>query len=97
MLADRERLLGNEHPHTLNARANLAISYQQAERTNDAIEIEKHVLDDSEHPDTCSARDALSRWRSAGRGVGGACSVRRHGLVAGRPGSGGTRGDLPHM
>ncbi|MER5616832.1 tetratricopeptide repeat protein [Streptomyces sp. NPDC002215] len=50
MLADRERLLGNERPRTLTARANLAISYWQAGRTNDAIEIEEHVLADRERP-----------------------------------------------
>ncbi|MGW1190848.1 tetratricopeptide repeat protein [Streptomyces sp. NPDC002559] len=72
VLTDRERLLGNEHPHTLTTRANLATSYQQAGRTNDAINLLEHVLTDSErilgneHPDTRSARDVLSRWRSAG-------------------------------
>ncbi|WP_326770344.1 tetratricopeptide repeat protein (plasmid) [Streptomyces sp. NBC_01591] len=76
MVADCEQLLGNEHPDTLNARANLATSYRQAGRTNNAIEIEEHVLTEyerllgNEHPDTRSARDVLSRWRSAGDGLG---------------------------
>ncbi|WP_326770959.1 tetratricopeptide repeat protein (plasmid) [Streptomyces sp. NBC_01591] len=72
MVADCERLLGNEHPDTLTARANLATSYQQAGRTNDAINLLERVLADrerllgSEHPDTLSARNVLHRWRSAG-------------------------------
>ncbi|MFF3539696.1 tetratricopeptide repeat protein, partial [Streptomyces sp. NPDC002466] len=72
VLADRERLLGNQHPHTLTTRANLAASYQQAGRTEEAINLLEHVLADRErllgnqHPDTRSARDVLSRWRSAG-------------------------------
>ena len=45
MLADRERLLGDEHPATLTARANLANSYSQAGRTTDAITLEERVLE----------------------------------------------------
>ncbi|SFY44202.1 tetratricopeptide repeat protein (plasmid) [Streptomyces atratus] len=76
MVADCERLLGSEHPHTLTARASLAAFYRQAGRTNEAIEIEEPVLTEyerllgNEHPDTHSARDVLSRWRSAGDGLG---------------------------
>ncbi|MEV5086073.1 tetratricopeptide repeat protein, partial [Streptomyces sp. NPDC056159] len=36
MVTDCERLLGNDHPHTLTARANLASSYWQAGRTSEA-------------------------------------------------------------
>ena len=76
MVAGGERLLGNEHLHTLTARANRAASYQQAGRTNEAIEIQEHVLAESErllgneHPDTRSVRGALSRWRLAEGGSG---------------------------
>ncbi|MGW1848942.1 tetratricopeptide repeat protein, partial [Streptomyces sp. NPDC001966] len=76
VLANRERILGNEHPSTLTVRANVAASYLQAGRTDDAINLLEHVVADherllgNEHPDTRSARDALSRWRSAGGGLG---------------------------
>jgi len=33
-LADRERLLGPDHPDTLSSRDNLASAYQQAGRAN---------------------------------------------------------------
>ncbi|MET8747289.1 tetratricopeptide repeat protein, partial [Streptomyces sp. NPDC004728] len=51
-------------------------SYQQAGRTNDAINLLEHVLTDrerllgNEHPDTRAVRGALSRWRSAEGGSG---------------------------
>ena len=74
VLADSERLLGAEHPRTLLARANLASSYWQAGRTNDAITIEERVLADSErllgheHPNTLTARANLaSSYWQAGR------------------------------
>ncbi|MGW1354527.1 tetratricopeptide repeat protein [Streptomyces sp. NPDC002409] len=75
MTTDCERILGDEHPHhTLNARANLATSYYQAGRTDDAIAIEEHVLADyerilgDEHPDTLNARNNLAAsYRQAGR------------------------------
>ena len=37
LLADLERTLGAEHPHTLSTRGNLANAYQDAGRTEDAI------------------------------------------------------------
>ena len=68
------RILGDEHPGTLTARANLASSYWSAGRTADAIELEERVLADSvrilgdEHPDTLTARANLaSSYWSAGR------------------------------
>ncbi|MFJ7199758.1 MULTISPECIES: tetratricopeptide repeat protein, partial [unclassified Streptomyces] len=74
MVADCEQLLGNEHPDTLIAHANLATSYRQAGRTSDAIEIEEHVLADrkrllgNEHPHTLTARANLAAsYRQAGR------------------------------
>ncbi|WP_326763264.1 FxSxx-COOH system tetratricopeptide repeat protein (plasmid) [Streptomyces sp. NBC_01591] len=74
MVADCERLLGDEHPDTLAARASLAASYWQAGRTNDAIEIEEHVLAEyerllgNEHPHTLAARASLAAsYRQAGR------------------------------
>jgi hypothetical protein len=54
----RERTLGEEHPSTLTAKANLAVMYQNQGRSDDAIELMKHsalssstVLGDN-HPDT---------------------------------------------
>ncbi|MFF3788022.1 tetratricopeptide repeat protein [Streptomyces sp. NPDC001933] len=58
MVAKCERLLGDEHPHTLTTRGNLAASYQQAGRTDDAINLLKQALAEyerllgNEHPDT---------------------------------------------
>ncbi|MEU0719209.1 tetratricopeptide repeat protein [Streptomyces lavendulocolor] len=74
-LADNaEHLLGNDHTDALAARANLALSYWQAGRTDEAVAIEERVLADRErlfgdnHPDTLTARAnlALSYWQ-AGR------------------------------
>ena len=69
-----QRLLGDEHPDTLTARANLAVSYSQAGRTTDAIALEERVLTDSErllgdeHPATLMARAHLAGFYSqAGR------------------------------
>jgi tetratricopeptide (TPR) repeat protein len=69
-----ERLLGSEHRDTLTARANLATSYSQAGRTNDAITLLEAVLADSErllgpeHPDTLTARANLATsYSQAGR------------------------------
>jgi tetratricopeptide (TPR) repeat protein len=72
--AQAKRILGEEHPDTLTARANLASSYWQAGRTNDAITIEEQVLADrarllgQEHPDTLTTRANLaSSYWQAGR------------------------------
>ncbi|MYY02441.1 MULTISPECIES: AAA family ATPase, partial [unclassified Streptomyces] len=46
VLADRERLLGSEHPDTLTARHNLAHSYWQAGRMHEAVTFQKQVLAD---------------------------------------------------
>ncbi|WBB93428.1 tetratricopeptide repeat protein [Verrucosispora sp. WMMC514] len=68
------RLLGDEHLHTITARANLAASYWQAGRTTEAIGLEEKVLADrkrllgDEHLHTITARAnlAASYWQ-AGR------------------------------
>ncbi|WP_268812623.1 tetratricopeptide repeat protein [Embleya scabrispora] len=72
--ADAERLLGAEHPDTLTARANLAVSYWQVGRIGEAIDLQERVLADSErllgpeHHDTLKSRAnlAASYWQ-AGR------------------------------
>ena len=65
------KCLGTDHRYTMNCRSNLASSYQQAGRTNDAITIEEAVLADRErilgpdHPDTLHSRANLahSYWQ----------------------------------
>ena len=57
-------------PDTIRARANLATSYYQAGRTNDAIAILEKVVTESDavlgaaHPDTIRAREVLDRWNA---------------------------------
>jgi len=82
-LADQAtRLLGDEHPDTLRARANLADSYGQAGRTGEAISLGERVAADrerllgTEHPDTLTAR-AISPPRIGGRGGPGRRSAWR--------------------
>ncbi|MFE3097385.1 tetratricopeptide repeat protein [Streptomyces sp. NPDC059248] len=64
-----ERILGPEHPDTLTTRNNLAHSYWQDGRTQDATRIEEQLLTDHqrilgpEHPDTVGARAALAQWQ----------------------------------
>ncbi|ROP40233.1 NB-ARC domain-containing protein [Saccharothrix texasensis] len=72
--AQAYRILGADHPDTLTAQANLANSYWQAGRTNDAIVIEEKVVADSmrllgpEHPSTLTAQANLaSSYWQAGR------------------------------
>ncbi|MGB4318283.1 MAG: tetratricopeptide repeat protein, partial [Candidatus Microthrix parvicella] len=66
---DSERLIGVDHPDTLTARANLAATYRQAVRTNDAITLLQEVVDRQDgvigpdHPDAVAHREALVGWR----------------------------------
>ncbi|MFE6867711.1 tetratricopeptide repeat protein [Kitasatospora sp. NPDC057692] len=69
-----ERALGPDHLHTLTARNNLALTYRQAGRTQEAIDLGEQVLTDRErvvgprHPHTLTARNNLaSSYRQAGR------------------------------
>ncbi|WNI14357.1 tetratricopeptide repeat protein [Actinacidiphila sp. ITFR-21] len=72
--ADSQRLLGEDHPDTLTARSNLALSYGQAGRTTDAITLQEQLATDSrrllgeDHLQNLAARSnlALSYWQ-AGR------------------------------
>ncbi|MBP7853906.1 MAG: tetratricopeptide repeat protein, partial [Candidatus Microthrix sp.] len=69
VVEDSERLIGVDHPDTLTARANLAASYRQAGRTNDAITLLQEVVDRQDgvigpdHPDAVAHREALVGWR----------------------------------
>jgi hypothetical protein len=74
VLADRERLLGPDHPDTLQSRHNLANSYRAAGRLDEAISLHEQVLADRErllgpdHPDTLTSRHNLADAnRAAGR------------------------------
>jgi hypothetical protein len=50
VVTECERLLGSEHPDTLRARADLAVSYGLTGRINDAIALEEQVVTDRERP-----------------------------------------------
>jgi hypothetical protein len=45
---DRERVLGPDHPHTLNSRNNLARAYRDAARLGEAIALFERTLTDRE-------------------------------------------------
>ena len=74
MLAEREWVLGPDHPYTLTARNNLAGAYKSAGRFGEAIELYERVLAERErvlgadHPDTLTVRNNLAvAYKSAGR------------------------------
>ncbi|MEV5084778.1 tetratricopeptide repeat protein, partial [Streptomyces sp. NPDC056159] len=74
MVADCERLLGDDHADTLTARGNLAASYWQAGRTDEAIGLLEQVVADckrllgNDHPNTIRARGNLAAsYQEAGR------------------------------
>jgi hypothetical protein len=65
-LADRERVLGPDHPDTLMSRNNLAYGYQSAGNVARAIPIYEQTLADAErvlgpdHPSTLTFRNNLA-------------------------------------
>ena len=68
------KILGDDHPHTLASRNNLAHAYYSAGRLGEAIPLYEQVLADSarllgeDHPDTLASRNNLaSAYYSAGR------------------------------
>lgn len=74
MLAEREWVLGPDHPYTLTARNNLAGAYKSAGRFAEAIELYEQVLAERErvwgadHPDTLNVRNNLAvAYYSVGR------------------------------
>ncbi|MFG2403740.1 tetratricopeptide repeat protein [Streptomyces brevispora] len=74
MVADSERVLGNDHPDTLTSRNNLAASYQQAGRASEAVDLLKQLVTDREeisgddHPKTLLSRANLAAsYQQAGR------------------------------
>ena len=66
VLAERERVLGPDHPDTLTIRNNLAGAYYSVGRFGEAIELYEQVLADRvrvlgpDHPDTLAARNNLA-------------------------------------
>ena len=74
LLADSERILGPEHPDTLQTRSALGLAYRDAGRVAEAIALLEKLVADSErilgpeHPDTLQPRSALGlAYRDAGR------------------------------
>jgi tetratricopeptide (TPR) repeat protein len=69
-LADRERVLGADHPDTLASRNNLAGAYESAGRLGEAIPMFEQALADRErvlgadHPHTLTSRNNLERARA---------------------------------
>ena len=74
LLADQERVLGSDHSDILATRNGLAVAYQDAGRTAEAMALHQQNLTDRErvlgndHPDTLTTRNNLaSAYRDAGR------------------------------
>ena len=74
LAADCARLLGADHPDTLNARANVAYAYRAAGRSAEALPLLERTLADYErllgadHPDTLTSRNNLAMaYNDAGR------------------------------
>jgi Tetratricopeptide repeat len=74
LIADRERVLGTDHPDTLTSRSDLANAYHGAGRNAEAIALDEQVLASFErvlgtdHPDTLASRSNLANgYREAGR------------------------------
>jgi hypothetical protein len=65
-LAAKERLLGSNHPSTLNSRHHLAAAYRDAGRADEAIPLLEQTLEarervlGSDHPDTMATRNLLA-------------------------------------
>ncbi len=74
VLADRERVLGPDHPDTIAARGNLGYAYRSAGRLKEAIPQYERVVADRErllpadHRDTLAARAILAPSTSRGGG-----------------------------
>jgi tetratricopeptide (TPR) repeat protein len=72
-LADRQRILGQDHPDTLTSRGNLASAYRAAGELGRAIPLDEQTLADSvrvlgqDHPDTLISRNNLAyAYRAVG-------------------------------
>ena len=74
LVHDQERVLGSDHPDTLNSRNSLAVAYRDAGRAAEAIALHEPTLADqervlgSDHPDTLITRNNLANaYADAGR------------------------------
>jgi tetratricopeptide (TPR) repeat protein len=74
LLADRERVLGEDHPDTLNSRDGLAVAYAATGRPGEAMRLLERTLADRDrvlgetHPDTLGSRNNLAAaYQEAGR------------------------------
>ena len=67
----REKMLGSEHPSTLTAMSNLAVTYMNQERWDEAEKLQMNVMNAmnaSDHPDTLTSMDHLaSTYMNQGR------------------------------
>ncbi|MCQ0024597.1 FxSxx-COOH system tetratricopeptide repeat protein, partial [Streptomyces somaliensis DSM 40738] len=81
------KIHGPDHPDTLAARNNLALSYGAAGRIQDALDLNERALADCErilgtdHPDTLSARNNLANSYSAAGRVQDALNLRERVLA----------------
>jgi len=70
------RVLGQEHPDTLTSMANLAFTWKQLDRLEEAIKLlEECVMFRSQilgvdHPDTMSSTATLLKWQTESYGLG---------------------------
>src|SRR2546429_2369530 len=74
LVADSQRVLGPDHPDTLTAQNNLAVTYQRAGRAAEEVPLLERSLGalerrlGSEHPDAVVTRNNLAvAYREAGR------------------------------
>ncbi|MGW3607328.1 tetratricopeptide repeat protein [Micromonospora sp. NPDC005161] len=74
LVEDCERVLGPDHPETLESRNDLALAYQAVGRLDEAIDLYQRTLADRErvlgpdHPDTLASRNTLGgAYRLVGR------------------------------
>ncbi len=107
LTADLERLLGPDHPDTLNARNSLAAAYLAADRVADAIPLFEQTLAalqcrfGPDHPETLTSQNNLaSAYQDAGRVAEGIqlyeqnLAVRERLLGVDHPGTLNSRGNL---
>jgi tetratricopeptide (TPR) repeat protein len=88
LIADLERVLGPDDPHTLASRASLALAYEAAGRFAEAITLHEQTVDacqrllGSDHPHTLSMLSNLAHaYEQAGRDVEEAVPLREQTLA----------------
>ena len=75
VLADRQRVLGQDQPSTMTSRGNLAVAYEAAGDLDRAIPLYEQVLADrqqvlgDDHPDTLTASKNLAGGPTMQRGT----------------------------